>query len=102
MARSANAIIATQAPKLNPFEDWASSFDDPTKNDVKRMVMRSDEAAGRFKGQLQHNSYHFKSRILPIYDSDEIYEARVKFSDPSPLIRKPFSNLRCSHAVARK
>eukprot|EP00427_Karlodinium_veneficum_P066165 CAMPEP_0169322264 /NCGR_PEP_ID=MMETSP1017-20121227/9329_1 /TAXON_ID=342587 /ORGANISM="Karlodinium micrum, Strain CCMP2283" /LENGTH=1744 /DNA_ID=CAMNT_0009416799 /DNA_START=24 /DNA_END=5258 /DNA_ORIENTATION=+ len=80
MTRSASAILAPQVAPTNAFEDWQSSFDDPMKHDVKRMVMRSDEAARRFKGGLKSESYHFKSQVLPMFSSDEMYAARIKYS----------------------
>lgn len=61
------------------FQDWLTSFDDPFRADIKRMVMRSEEACKRFTGDLKNKSEYFKGRILKEMTDEELEEVRIKY-----------------------
>lgn len=80
MSFSAPSLMAPQEQTANAFQDWLSSFDDPARNDIKRIIMRSDEASKRFAGQLKNQAYHFKYKTLEEMSHDELYELRIRYS----------------------
>lgn len=77
-SRSVTEYMAPPPPP-NAFKDWATSFDDPTRNDIKRIVMRSDEASKRITNEMRDKSLTFKSRWLGSLSDTELYEDRITF-----------------------
>merc|ERR1719359_914161 len=73
-------VMQDEPPPPNAFQDWLSSFDDPLRHDVKRIMMRSDDAAKQFAGDLKHESQHFKSRVLGEASDWDLYLNRIHYS----------------------
>lgn len=80
MSRATSALVLVpEKGRPNPFKDWLGSFDDPTSHDIKRIIMRSDEAANRHKLEIKRESSRFKIRWLNERSEDELYESRITF-----------------------
>jgi len=79
-SRSVIEPMVPQAPRsANAFEDWATSFDDPHSNDIKRIIMRSDEASKRIQTDLRDKCLKFKTRWMGELNDTELYEDRITF-----------------------
>jgi len=68
-----------QEPPPNAFQDWLGSFDDPLRNDVKRILMKDPAAGVRFKTSLKEKSCRFKKREMGEISQDELYMDRIHF-----------------------